>query len=169
MSHRKLVVGVMGGGNGTLGELHLAQDLGRLIAEQGWVLLTGGRNVGVMHAASAGAKSVPGSLTIGVLPFGSDPNHTLVSPDVDVAIFTGLGDARNVVNVLSSDVVVACGGGGPGTASEAALALKSGKPLILLAPSAEASAFFLGLDPGVRVAASAAEVITIISAKHAPV
>jgi hypothetical protein len=61
---------------------------------------------------------------------------------VDIAVFTGLGDARNAVNVLTSDVVVACGVEGPGTASEVALALRSEKPVVLLAPSPEAAAFF---------------------------
>ena len=94
-----------------------------------------------MEAASAGAKEVPGSLTIGILPTGPEGP---VSRHVDVAIFTGLGDARNAVNVLSSDVVVACGVEGPGTASEVALALKAGRPTLLLAPTPAASAFFRG-------------------------
>ena len=65
--------------------------LGRLIAEAGWVLLTGGRPAGVMEAASAGARSVPGSLTIGILPSGRDGP---VSEEVDVAVFTDVGEAR---------------------------------------------------------------------------
>jgi predicted Rossmann-fold nucleotide-binding protein len=44
---------------------------------------------------------------------------------------TGLGDARNAINVLSSHVVVALPGG-PGTVSEIALALKAGRPVVLL-------------------------------------
>ena len=95
-----------------------------------------------MEAACAGAKSVPGSLTIGILPTGPEGP---VSSHVDVAIFTGLGDARNAINVLSSDVVVACGVEGPGTASEVALALKAGRPTILLTPTPTAAAFFRGL------------------------
>lgn len=122
-----------------------ARRLGRLVAEAGWILLTGGRPAGVMEAANAGAKSVPGSLTIGVLPSGPDGP---VSDHVDLAIFTGMGDARNAVNVLSSDVVVACGVEGPGTASEVALALKAGRPTILLAASREAVAFFRSLTDG---------------------
>jgi uncharacterized protein (TIGR00725 family) len=119
--------------------LDAARQLGRLAAEAGWVVLTGGRPVGVMEAACAGAKSVPGSLTIGILPTGPDGP---VSADVDVAIFTGVGEARNVINVLSSDVVVACGVEGPGTASEVALALKLARPIVLLAAGPAASAFF---------------------------
>jgi predicted Rossmann-fold nucleotide-binding protein len=53
--------------------------------------------------------------------------------------------------------VVVCGGGGPGTASEAAHALKAGKPLILLAAPQVWHAFFHSLDPGVGVAADAQE------------
>jgi uncharacterized protein (TIGR00725 family) len=56
----------------------------------------------------AKAKSVPGSLTIGILPDGK----VQVSRFVDVAILTDLGQARNNVNVMSSDVIVACGLGG---------------------------------------------------------
>lgn len=116
-----------------------AGRLGRLVAEAGWVVLTGGRPAGVMEAASAGAKTVRGSLTIGVLPTGPEGP---VSASVDVAVFTGLGQARDAVNVLSSDVVVACGVEGPGTAAEVALALKAGRPTVLLAPPREAAAFF---------------------------
>ena len=51
---------------------------------------------------------------------------------MDIAVFTGMGEARNAINVLSSDVIIACGTEGPGTVSEIALALKAGKPVILL-------------------------------------
>jgi uncharacterized protein (TIGR00725 family) len=122
MTARRPVIGVMGANNPSHSALEAAGRLGRLVAEAGWVLLTGGRPAGVMEAANAGAKAVTGSLTIGILP--SDPDGP-VSRYVDVAVFTGLGDARNAVNVLSSDVVVACGVEGPGTASEVALAIKA--------------------------------------------
>jgi uncharacterized protein (TIGR00725 family) len=115
-----------------------ARELGRLTAAHGWVVLTGGRPAGVMAAACAGAKEIPGSLTLGILPSGSGG----VGPDVDVAVFTGMGEARNVVNVLSSDVVVACGAEGPGTASEVALALKVETPVILLGASVAAGRYF---------------------------
>jgi uncharacterized protein (TIGR00725 family) len=141
---RRPVIGVMGAGEPAAFTLEAAHRLGRLLAEAGWVVLTGGRPAGVMEAASAGAKAVTGSLTIGVLPTGPEGP---VSAHVDVAVFTGLGDARNAVNVLSSDVVVACGVEGPGTASEVALALKAGRPTVLLAPTAAAARFFRAL-PG---------------------
>lgn len=136
---RRPVIGVMGAGEPGTHVLEAAYRLGELVARSGWALLTGGRPVGVMEAACAGAKSVPGSLTIGILPTGPDGP---VSAHVDVALFTGIGEARNLINVLSSDVVVACGVEGAGTASEVALALKTERPTVLLAPTPAASAFF---------------------------
>lgn len=118
-----------------------ARELGRLIAENGWVLITGGRNAGVMQAANEGAKSAKVSLTIGILPNG----NVEVSPDVDVAIVTDTGEARNNIIVLSADVVIACGVDGAGTASEVALAIKNGKHVILLEANADASAFFTNI------------------------
>src|SRR5918994_1410733 len=128
---RRPVIGVMGAGEPSAGNLAAARELGRLVAERGWVLLTGGRPEGVMAAASAGAKEIPGSLTLGILPGASGGE----GPDVDIAVFTGMGEARNAINVLTSDVIVACGVEGPGTVSEVALALKAEKPVILLGAS----------------------------------
>jgi uncharacterized protein (TIGR00725 family) len=137
-----------------------ARELGRMIAERGWVLLTGGRPVGVMAAACAGAKEVAGSLTLGILPSSAGG----VGEDVDVAVFTGMGDARNAINVLSSDVVVACGVEGSGTASEVALGLNAAKPIILLGAAPAASAFFQGIrrDRQLLEADSASETVRLI-------
>jgi uncharacterized protein (TIGR00725 family) len=158
---RRPVIGVMGAGeNAVAADCALAERLGELVARHGWVLLTGGRDAGVMAAANRGAKCVAGSVTVGVLPTESGP----VSPDVDIAVFTGLGNARNAVNVLSSQVVVACGSGGPGTASEVALALKAGRPVVLLAPAPEAEAFFRTLGGRLFTAHTAEEAIAVIRA-----
>ncbi len=135
----------MGAGEPSPSQREAARLLGRLIAEAGWILLTGGRPAGIMDAASAGAKEVPGSLTLGILPGGPDGP---VSAHVDVAVFTGMGDARDAINVLSSDVVVACGVEGPGTAAEVALALKAGRPTILLGALASVMDFYRPLDKG---------------------
>jgi uncharacterized protein (TIGR00725 family) len=114
--------------------------LGQAIAKEGWVLLSGGRNGGVMEAVNEGAKNHdPPGLTIGILP-GKDKEQ--LSDCVDVGIVTGMDNARNNINILSSDVVIACGYGGPGTASEIALALKSKKPVILLNERPMAIEFF---------------------------
>lgn len=158
---RRPVIGVMGAGDGASErDVRLAERLGELVAREGWALLTGGRDAGVMAAASRGAKRVAGSLVIGVLPSEAGP----AAPELDVAIYTGLGQARNAVNVLSSQVVVAYGEGGPGTASEAALALKLGRPLVLLAPSPEAEVFFRSLGGTLFVARDAEEACAWIRA-----
>lgn len=118
-----------------------AYELGNLIARAGWVLLTGGRNAGVMHAASMGAK-VANGLTVGILPTEDESD---LSEAVDIAIVTGMGSARNNINVLSSDVAIACGMG-TGTASEIALALKANKPVVLLTDHQETKLFFTSLS-----------------------
>ncbi|MBN1510717.1 MAG: TIGR00725 family protein [Phycisphaerae bacterium] len=124
---RKAIIGVMGGSHVPPAIEQQAEQLGRAIAAQGWILLNGGRNCGVMAASARGARA-EGGTTIGILP---GQNTDDAAPDVDIAIVTGMGDARNLVNVLSSTVVVAMPGG-TGTASEVALALKNGKRVILL-------------------------------------
>jgi uncharacterized protein (TIGR00725 family) len=141
----------------------IAFELGRLIAGEGWILLTGGRNAGVMDAASRGAKSVPGSITLGVLP--GDCRSRDVSGSVDIAIFTNMGDARNAINVQSSDVVVAVSAASAGTLSEVALALKADKSVVLLAAGTDTCAFLRACDPGngnLHVADVPAEAIRLI-------
>ncbi len=139
----KTIIGVMGVGNlATSKDLELAYQLGKFIAQNGWVLLTGGRKAGVMDAASQGAKAGDG-LVIGILP----SNNTVgMSEAVDIPIVTDLGNARNNINVLSSDVVIACGMG-LGTASEVALALKNNKSVILLNQNELTYQFFQSLSP----------------------
>ena len=78
-----------------------------------------------MEAACRGAKEA-GGLTVGILP-GSDRSEA--NPHVDVVLPTGLGEARNALVVGAADVVIAVGGG-YGTLSEVALALKAGKRVI---------------------------------------
>jgi hypothetical protein len=121
----RTIVGVMGGAIANEQVTKTTYELGRLIAEQDWVLLNGGRDAGVMAASARGASEA-GGLVVGVLPY--DDTHG-VSPYVDIAIPTGMGDARNAVNVLASHVVIALPGGA-GTVSEIALALKSGKTVV---------------------------------------
>jgi uncharacterized protein (TIGR00725 family) len=88
------------------------------------VLVCGGLG-GVMEAACRGAKDAGGT-TIGILP-GAD--RAAANPFVDVAIATGLGEARNALVVRAADAAIAVGGG-YGTLSEIALALKAGKPVV---------------------------------------
>ncbi|MGV0024372.1 TIGR00725 family protein [Phormidesmis priestleyi] len=133
----KIIIGVMGAGEqATQTECDRAYQLGQRIAQAGWVVLTGGRNVGVMDAASRGAKNA-GGLTIGILPNAQTPH----SSAVDIPIITDMGNARNNINVLSSRVVIACGMGA-GTVSEIALALKANKQIILLTDDTLSQKFF---------------------------
>ena len=124
---RPTIVGVMGGGSASAENLAAAYHLGGLIAKQGWILLNGGRKAGIMEASAKGAAE-NGGLTIGILP---DQTLAGASAFIQIPILTGMGNARNCINVLSSDIVVACTGGA-GTISEIALALKTGKPVVLM-------------------------------------
>jgi uncharacterized protein (TIGR00725 family) len=124
---RSPIIGVMGGGISSRQETEAAYRLGGLIAKEGWILLNGGRRIGIMHASARGARE-NGGITVGILP---QETCEEASEFIDIPIRTGLGIARNAINVLSSDVVVACTGGA-GTLSEIAMALKSGRPVVLL-------------------------------------
>ena len=129
----QILIGIMGPGEAaTDNETRMAYALGRAIAQAGWGVLTGGRAAGVMAAASQGAKAANG-LVVGILP---DADTAKMAAAVDVAIVTGMGQGRNVINILSSQVVIACGLG-PGTLSEMAIALKLGRPLIVLQPQSD--------------------------------
>jgi uncharacterized protein (TIGR00725 family) len=130
------------------------------LAKAGFVVLSGGRAEGVMEAAMKGAANA-GGLTIGILP-GSDKKG--MSEYVEIPVFTGIGHARNAVNVLSSEMVVAIGLG-PGTASEVSMAIKMKKPVILACMDELDVQFFSRL--GEVVAASTPEdIVTIIRHKY---
>ena len=107
--------------------LDQAEVLGRRLGEAGAVVVCGG-GPGVMEAVCRGAQSVGGT-TIGLLP-GLDRAEG--NPYLTVSIPTGLGQGRNLLLVRSSDAVIAVGGGF-GTLSEIALALRTGTPVIGLA------------------------------------
>ena len=125
---RKPVIGVMGGSRVSDDVYAMAKELGRLIAERGWVLLNGGRDRGVMAASAEGAHEAGGTV-VGILP---DKSTARASPHLDIAIVTAMGDMRNLINVLSSDVVIVCPGA-LGTHSEATFAVKHDKRVIALA------------------------------------
>src|SRR5262249_40109964 len=90
-----------------------------------------------------GAKRA-GGLTVGILPTA---DAATASPDVDIVLTTGLGEARNAVIALSGDALVACGMSA-GTASEVALALRAGKPVLLLNADSASIDFFRGISSG---------------------
>ncbi len=105
-------------------ESKLAETVGALLAERGATIVCGGLG-GVMEAVCRGAKS-KGGLTIGILP-GADASTA--NPWIDIPIPTGMGEARNAVVARSAQALIAIGGG-YGTLSEIAYALKSSIPII---------------------------------------
>lgn len=119
----RIAIAVIGAGSCTEEENVAAYEVGRLVAERGAVLVTGG-GAGVMEAASRGARDA-GGLVVGILP-GRDPEEA--NSAVDVAIPTGMGQLRNGLVVNSGCAVIAIGGEW-GTLSEIGLALKLGIPI----------------------------------------
>jgi uncharacterized protein (TIGR00725 family) len=115
---------VVGSSAATDEEETLAAGVGSALAYADAVLVCGWLG-GVMEAACRGAKE-KGGTTVGILP-GSD--RLAANRYVDIAIATGLGEARNAVVVGCADAVIAVGGEF-GTLSEIALALRSGKPVV---------------------------------------
>lgn len=120
----QLQIGVIGAGECSEDERRLAEQVGREIAKAGAVLVCGGLG-GVMEASAKGAKA-EGGITVGILP-GFEPSTA--NPYIDIKVVTGLSHARNIVVVRSSDALIAIGGG-YGTLSEIAIALKLNKPVI---------------------------------------
>ena len=120
-------VAVVGSGSASEDECRAAEEVGHELGRHGAVVVCGGLG-GVMAAACRGAKAA-GATTVAILP-GDD--RRAANPWVDIAIPTGLGEARNALVVRTSDAVVAVGGE-YGTLSEIALALKLGKPVVGLA------------------------------------
>jgi uncharacterized protein (TIGR00725 family) len=117
-------VAVVGPGEASSQELWLAEEIGAGLASLGAVVVTGGLG-GVMEAACRGARSRRGR-TLGILP-GED--REAANGWVEIAVATGLGELRNGLVVRASDALVAVGGG-HGTLSEVAFALKLGRPVI---------------------------------------
>lgn len=119
-----MVIAVIGNSSCSPEEAKLAESVGALLAQQGANIVCGGLT-GVMEAVCRGAKS-KGGLTVGILP-GED--SSMANPWVDIPVVTGIGEARNIAVVKSAQAVIAIGGG-YGTLSEIAYALKKGIPVI---------------------------------------
>jgi len=126
MTHK--IIGVFGPGNvfDSDEEWQAAFRVGRQLAQRGYVVLTGGLG-GIMTAASKGAREA-GGITVGILPGTRESSRA--NPYVTIPIYTGMGEARNTINVKSCSAAIAIGGE-YGTLSEIALALKGGCPIIL--------------------------------------
>ncbi|UCG34619.1 MAG: TIGR00725 family protein [Candidatus Omnitrophota bacterium] len=121
---KKINIAVVGGYDCSKKYYKIAHALGQLIAQEGWVLVCGGRS-GVMEAAAKGAKE-KGGLTVGILPSFDGKDANLY---IDVKIPTGLGYARNIFVVRAADIIVAVDGK-YGTLSEIAFAFNEEKTVI---------------------------------------
>lgn len=153
-----VVVGVMGAGkDATEEDVALAEALGETLAREGYTVLTGGTDAGLMAAALRGAARVEGSCRLAI----ASAQDAALAPDATLVVVTDLGQGRNVVNVLTSRVVVAVGAGGAGTASEVALALKYERPVVLLAAPPVWHHFYTTLGP-VRTARTVEEALAAV-------
>jgi uncharacterized protein (TIGR00725 family) len=155
----KTIIGIMGPGEKAKDDdLKNAYEIGKLSAQAGYIVLTGGRPSGVMDAGLRGAKEAGGQ-TLGILPFKTKDD---ASAFADVIVVTGLNSARNFVNALTSDVIVACGVEA-GTLSEIALALKENKHVVLMTQNRKAQEFLVELKPNlVHLAQNADEAMGAI-------
>lgn len=123
--------------------LTAAEAVGAILARLGVTVVTGGRG-GIMEAASKGAAEA-GGLTVGVLPF---EDSSKANSWCKVVIPTGLGHARNYVNILCGDFIIVIGGGA-GTLSEMCFAWIQNKPIFALKAYGGYAQEFAGkqLDP----------------------
>lgn len=134
----KKIIGIMGpGSKATTNDLRNAYEIGKWCALNNFVVLTGGRNEGVMNEALKGSKEA-GGLTVGILP--SD-DRDIFSEYIDIPIITNMRSGRNYINVLSSDLIVVCGIDG-GTSSEISLAINPGKKIVMVGLDKESNDFF---------------------------
>jgi hypothetical protein len=135
-------VAVIGSGRENEGR---AEEVGRLLAERGCTVVTGGLGE-VMAAACRGAKAVGGT-TIGILPGErrEDANEW-----VDHVVVTGIGHARNLAVVASGDAVIAVGGSW-GTLAEVGLASRLGRRVVILEPGLRVEGVLRAASPAQAV------------------
>jgi uncharacterized protein (TIGR00725 family) len=131
-----------------------AEQVGRLLAEGGATVVTGGLGE-VMAAAARGAKSAGGT-TIGILPGETRADG---NPWLDHVVVTGVGHARNLAVVASGEAVIAVGGR-YGTLAEIGFALTLGRPVVVLEPGWEIE--------GTRRAQTPAEAVEFALASAGP-
>jgi len=123
MTSSKKIIAVIGGRNCTEEQYQIAREVGRLIAENGAILICGGRS-GIMEAVCRGADEA-GGIAVGILP-GDDKLDA--NEWVTVPIATGIGLARNAVIIRSASAAIAIGGS-YGTLSEIASCKQFGVPV----------------------------------------
>lgn len=117
-------------------ETKMAYKIGKLVAVNGAVLLTGGMG-GVMEEASRGASEA-GGLVLAICPTYEKED---LNKYVDIPVITGMKGARNFMNILSSDIVISIGHNSAGTLSEIAHAIQLKKPTIICESTIEMQSY----------------------------
>jgi len=146
-------VAVAGAGQASAEIGQLAEEVGRLLAVAGVVVVTGGLG-GVMEAASRGAAQAGGQV-VAIVPGES---RQAATPHATAVVATGTGQGRNLALAATCDGMIAVGGEW-GTLSEIALAGKLGRPVVALA----------GWDVrGVELAADPADALARLFARLRP-
>ena len=138
----KKIIGIMGPAKATEKSMLDAYELGKYCAEQGYVTLSGGKKEGVMNEALRGAKEQKG-ITVGIMPTDDRSEY---SDYIDIPIVTTYRSGRQIIEILSSDIIIACGIS-VGTSSEISLAVKPGKPIILVGMDDITNNFYKQLIP----------------------
>lgn len=141
MKPYRAIIGVMGSGeDASQSDIYIAESLGAELACQSFLVICGGRAAGVMKAVAKGVKSKNG-ISVGILP-----GHSVdgASEEITIPLVTGMGNARNNINSLSSQCIIAIGCTA-GTLSEIALSIKNKKRIILLNQTRKSKAFFESL------------------------
>jgi uncharacterized protein (TIGR00725 family) len=151
------------GSSASSAEVAAAAEVGRLLAERGAVVLTGGLD-GVMAAASAAAMAAGGT-SVGLLPGATADNgspHSVLLP-------TGLGELRNGLLVRAADAVIAVGGSW-GTLSEISLAMRTGVRVVCLGGWSvrDAAGQPVPLESAATPAAAVAAVLPVIKSHRTP-
>jgi uncharacterized protein (TIGR00725 family) len=147
------MVAVCGASQATDEDQSTATEVGRLLAERGFIIVCGGGQ-GVATAVAEGAHAA-GGICIGLLP---GDGHADAAPGVTVPIATGVGHLRNALIVRSSDAIIAIGGG-YGTLSEIAFGLVLGKPVVALNSWSITRPGATQPDPAVQQALTAEEAV----------
>ena len=154
---RPVQIAVCGPGDADQAAMDLAEAVGHMLGRRGVTLVCGGLG-GCMESACRGAKAAGGT-TVGIVP-----GYEVRSANrfVDHVVCTGMGQARNAVVVASGSAVIAVAGGA-GTLSEVAMAIRLGRPVVLLGAWPEAVAVELAdmstVGATVRVASDPDEAV----------
>lgn len=152
-------IAVCGPGDARPAAVALAEAIGEELGRRGIVLVCGGLG-GCMEAACRGAKAA-GGMTVGIIP-GYEARAA--NPFLDAVICTGMGQARNAIVAASGAAVIAIAGGA-GTLSEVALAIRLGRPVVLIGEWPEAVAAEIigmaGTAPTVQIAREPGEAVRL--------